>query len=481
MHTLTAFKPAARIGLMLSMLAAIGMACAPAQTPPSTSAPAAPPTAAAAKPTSAPAAAPTTGPAAAPTAAAAAKPTTAPAAAAPAPAIKAAPAGKLEIFSWWTSGGEAAGLNALFEMYKKQNPGVDIVNATVAGGAGSNAKAVLKTRMLGNDPPDSFQVHMGHELTDTWVVTNKMEPLDAIYQEMGFDKAFPKGVIDIVSYQGKPYSVPVNIHRANVLWYNKQVFADNNIQPPVTFDDFFKAAETLKAKGITPLAFGNKEGFEGVQTFETTAIGVLGADGYQGLWTGKTAWTDPKVTETLNTYKKMLSYVNTDYAGLTWDQANDLVISGKAAMTIMGDWIDGDYTAKKFTGYGWTTTPGTKGIYDALSDTFGLPKGAKDVEQVKNWLRLIGTAEAQDAFNPAKGSVPVNIDAGKGNYDEYLKSAIQDWKTQTVVPSLAHGAAASEGWATAITDAMTVFVTKQDVASTQTALQQACVDAKVCK
>jgi glucose/mannose transport system substrate-binding protein len=477
-----------RIGVAFSILTALSAACSPAAAPPPTSAPAAAPTAAAApKPTTAPAAAPTTAPA--PTAAAAAKPTTAPAAApttaaaAPAPAIliKPAPAGRLEIFSWWTSGGESAGLNQLFDQYKKQNPGVDIVNATVAGGAGTNAKAVLKTRMLGGDPPDSFQVHMGHELTDTWVVTEKMEPLDAIYTEMGFDKAFPKGVLDIVSYQGHPYSVPVNIHRANVLWYNKKVFADNNLQAPVTFDDFFKAAETLKAKGITPLAFGNKEGFEGVQTFETTAIGVLGADGYNGLWTGKTAWTDPKVTETLNTYKKLLSYTNTDSAGLTWDQANDLVISGKAGMTIMGDWIDGDYTAKKFTDYGWTTTPGNKGIYDALSDTFGLPKGVKDVEQVKNWLRLIGTAEAQDAFNPLKGSVPVNINAGKGNYDEYLKSAIQDWKTQTVVPSLAHGAAASEGWLTSITDAMTVFVTKQDVASTQSALQQACVDAKVCK
>ena len=32
---------------------------------------------------------------------------------------------KLEIFSWWTSGGEAAGLDALFNVYKKQNAGVE--------------------------------------------------------------------------------------------------------------------------------------------------------------------------------------------------------------------------------------------------------------------------------------------------------------------------------------------------------------------
>jgi glucose/mannose transport system substrate-binding protein len=396
------------------------------------------------------------------------------------PAIKPAPAGRLEIFSWWTTGGEAAGLKALFDLYKQFNPDVNIVNAAIAGGGGSRAKAVLKSRMLSNDPPDSFQVHMGNELSDSWVIADRMEPLDDIYSEMGFDNVFPKGVLDIVSYNGHVYSVPVNVHRANVLWYNKKLFAEYDLQPPVTFDEFFEVAETLKRNGITPLAFGNREGFEAVQTFETTALGVLGADGYTGLWTGTVSWTDPRVTEALTTYKKLLGYTNADYAGLTWDQANDLVISGKAGMTIMGDWIEGDYQAKRFTEFGWTTTPGTQGVYDALSDTFGLPRRAKDVEQAKNWLRLIGTPEAQDAFNPLKGSVPVNVRAGTGDYDAYLRSAIQDWKTQRVVPSLAHGAAASEGWVAAITDVMTAFVRRQDVASAQAALQQTCIDARVC-
>ena len=46
---------------------------------------------------------------------------------------------KLEIFSWWTSGGEAAALDALFKVYKQNDPGVEIINATVAGGGGSAA------------------------------------------------------------------------------------------------------------------------------------------------------------------------------------------------------------------------------------------------------------------------------------------------------------------------------------------------------
>ena len=248
------------LGMGLAALSLFAAACSSSQPAAPTPVPVAPATAGpSARPTGAPATAANSTPLPVAQPLVAQRPA---AVTAPIPAIQPAPPGRLEIFSWWTTGGEAAGLNALFDQYKRGNPGVDIINATVAGGAGSNAKAVLKTRMLGGAPPDSFQIHMGHELTDTWVVTGKMEPLDDIYTQMGWNTAFPKGVLDIVSYNGKPYSVPVNIHRANVLWYNTKVFSENGLTPPETFDDFFAVADVLKGKGITPLAFADQEGFE---------------------------------------------------------------------------------------------------------------------------------------------------------------------------------------------------------------------------
>jgi len=390
--------------------------------------------------------------------------------------------GKLEMFSWWTTGGEEAGLKALYALYKTDHANVEIVNQAVAGAAGSDAKAVLKTRMLGGDPPDAFQVHMGHELLDGYVAAGQVEPLDALYKSEGFDKAFPQGVLDIVSGKGPDgvqhfWSVPVNIHRANVLWYNKTVLSANGITaPPATFDEFFKDADILKAKGITPLALGDKVTFASAHLFETVLVGTLGPDGYKGLWTGATKWDDAKVTTALNNFKKMLGYINSDHAALTWDQANDQLIAGKAAMTIMGDWVDADYKAKKFTDYGWANAPGTAGIYDALSDTFALPKGAKNHDNALAWLKLAGSQPGQDAFNPLKGSIPARIDAGKGGYDAYLQSAISDWKKDTIVPSVVHGAAAKDGWAQAYTDAVNTFVTSQDVAATQKALVQAAAD-----
>ncbi|MBU0493999.1 MAG: ABC transporter substrate-binding protein [Chloroflexi bacterium] len=383
---------------------------------------------------------------------------------------------KLEIFSWWTGGGEADGLAQMFKIYSQKYPDTEIINATVAGGAGSNAKAVLKTRMLGGDPPDSFQVHAGQEIAD-WVKADMMEPLDDLYTSEGWDKVFPKDLLDILLVDGHYYSVPVNIHRANVLWYNKQVFTDNNLTAPKTFDDFFTVAGALEAKGITPLALGDNGPWAAVNLFETVLIGTLGQEGYNGLWNGRTSWDDPKVTQALENFKKMLIFVNEDHSALSWDQAAQYVIDGKAGMTIMGDWADGYFVSKGFTGYGWAPAPGNDGIFDMLSDSFGLPKGAKHRDNAINWLKVCGSFEGQEAFNPLKGSIPARTDGGKANYDEYLQSAMKDWASNKLCPSLAHGAAAPEGWVTAATDAIAVFVTKQDVSATQAALAQAAKDA----
>lgn len=392
----------------------------------------------------------------------------------------AAPTAKLEIFSWWTAGGEAEGLAGMFTVYKKLYPNVEIVNATVAGGAGTNAKAVLATRLTGGDPPDSFQVHAGLEV-QKYDPAKYLDPLDSLFTSAGWDKAFPSGLLTLLRYQGHYWSVPVNIHRANVMWYSKKVFADNKLTPPKTFDEWFKAADALKAKGIVPFVLGDKEGWEAGHAFEAVLIGTLGADGYRGLWTGKTAWTDAKVTQALNTFKRMITYTNSDHAALTWDGAGQYLIDNKGAMQIMGDWQNGWFQSKNYTGYGWAAPPGNAGVFDALSDSFSLPKGAKNRDNAMNWLKVAGSKEGQEAFNPKKGSICARTDCNQSLFNAYLQSAAQDWKSNALVPSVIHGAAAFESWATKYKDALALFVTSGDVAKTQAALQQACKDAGVCK
>jgi glucose/mannose transport system substrate-binding protein len=398
---------------------------------------------------------------------------------APAPA---GPSGEVEVFSWWTAGGEAEGLAAMLEVFAAEYPDVEIINATVAGGAGVDARAVLATRMQGGDPPDSFQVHAGHELIDTYVVAGQMEPLTSLFEEEGWLDVMPEDLIAILSYDGEIWSVPVNIHRANVLWYNTAVFTENNLEPPETLDDFFTVAEALSEAGITPLALG--ESWTEVHLFETVLLGTLGPEGYIGLWTGDTDWSGADVTAALEDFGRMLEFVNEDFAALSWEQATQLVIDGTAAMNVMGDWAEGYFKAQGQTPgveFGWAPSPGTAGSFDALSDSFGLPLGAPNREAALAWLRICGSQAGQDAFNPIKGSIPARTDGDRALYDAYLTSAMDDFGSNAIVPSLMHGAAAAPSWQQDIIDAVGLFIGSRDVTAFQAALATACVDAGVCQ
>jgi glucose/mannose transport system substrate-binding protein len=368
---------------------------------------------------------------------------------------------KLEIFSWWTAGGEAEGLAAMFDIYRWKYPSVQLINATVAGGAGSNAKAVLATRMQGGNPPDSFQVHAGHELIDSWVVAGKMEPITFVFKDNGWLDKFPKGLIDIISWKGEIYSVPVNIHRSNVLWYNKAIFAAAGLKPPWSLPDLLSVCEALARRGITPLALGDNGIWASVHLLESVLLGTLGPVGYRELWTGGTPWDGAEVRSALTTFASLMRYVNTDHAALSWDGAVQYVIDGKCAMTIMGDWAEGYFKAKGLVpnvDFGWTASPGTHGLFIMLSDSFGLPRGAPDRDAAVRWLTLSASREGQDAFNPKKGSIPSRIDGNRALYDEYQKSAMDSFKTDTIVPSVTHGAAASESWLAMIQETMAIFV-----------------------
>ena len=159
--------------------------------------------------------------------------------------------GDLEIFSWWAND-EGPALEALIALYSSMYPNVNVINATVTGGSGVNARAVLSNRMLGGNPPDAFQVHAGAELTDTWVVARRMEDLTAMYEENGWFDAFPEGILELMIYEGGIYSVPVNIHRSNVMWFNPEKLVEWGITAPTTGQNSSQFAPPSKKRALSP-------------------------------------------------------------------------------------------------------------------------------------------------------------------------------------------------------------------------------------
>jgi glucose/mannose transport system substrate-binding protein len=380
---------------------------------------------------------------------------------------------KLEIFSWW-AGDEGPALQALIDRYAALYPSIPVTNSTVTGGSGVNARAVLKTRMLGGDPPDSFQVHAGQELIGTWVVANRMEDLSGLFKSEGWNAKFPPGLISLLSAKGGIWSVPVNIHRSNVMWYAPSKLKEWGVAPPKTWDEFLATCQTLKGKGVQyPLAIG--ENWTYIHLWESVALGVLGTEGWNALWTGKLKFSDPKVVKVWETFGKVLAFANPDAAGLSWQQAVDRMLKGDAAFNVMGDWAAG-YMAttlklKPGEGFGWAASPGTGGTFMMLSDSFGLPKGAKHKDATMKWLKLLGSQEGQDIFNPLKGSIAARLDSDLSKYNDYLKSAAHDWKGNKVVGSLAHGAVAPESFGSQFGTVMEIYLKGMNAKAASSAAQ----------
>jgi glucose/mannose transport system substrate-binding protein len=375
---------------------------------------------------------------------------------------------QLEVYSWWTGPGEEEGLDAMAKSFEETNPGVRFVNAAVSGGAGSNAKAILASRLLANDPPDSYQRHAGLELVDD-VRSGKVQDLTDLYREQNWLRVFPKGLIEDLTIDGKIYSVPVNIHRANLMWYNPKALKDLGIKaPPKTWSEFLSQAETIKAKGKVAIALGPE--WTQKHLLETVLLGELGADNYEELFDGRLSWLSPEVGAALGTYAKVLAVSDVKSASGDWQPQLDRVVSGSAVYAVMGDWTSSylEQTKKQQwkTDYDVVAAPGTDGVYDFLSDSFTLPTGARRPDLSRKWLIECGSTDGQNLFNPLKGSIPARTDAAASLYHGYLGWALQQWRDPKtrIVGSLTHGVVANNAFNAEIDSALGLFVQSGDQA-----------------
>jgi len=369
---------------------------------------------------------------------------------------------QVEVFTWWTSGGEKAGLDGLVSVLADKYPNVEFINGAVAGGAGSAAKDLLQSRLQANAPPDTFQSHAGMELND-YIQAGQVQDISNLYTEFGLTDVFPQDLLDLLTVDGKIYSVPANIHRSNMVWANPTVLTDAGLDPAATYAtmaDWFVAMDAVQAAGQTALSVATT--WTQVNLLETVLMADLGAAGYVGLWDGTTDWAGSEMTAALQDFEKLMSYTNTDRDGLDWPDAAQMVIDGSAAFNVMGDWAAGEFQAQGLTAgtdYIYFPVPGTDSMFGFLADSFTLPVGAPHPDGAKAWLDVVGSLEGQTAFNVAKGSIPARTDADPSKFTEYQQSAIADFASKTIVPSLAHGAAAPTATLTAISDAVSKFTT----------------------
>jgi glucose/mannose transport system substrate-binding protein len=221
-------------------------------------------------------------------------------------------------------------------------------------------------------------------------------------------------VLAPLSYGGKLYGVPSDIHRLNTIFYNRKVLRSYGLVEPRTLDDLRAMGRRLEGSGVSLLAIGSREPWTlALFAFESLLVAREGPAFYENYFRGRLKADDPHVLGAIRNMLDLLAFANDDHPQLTWLQAVDLVIRGKAAMTVMGDWARGYFAAKGLKvgqDFGEMAFPQSDATFVYTSDAFALPVLAKNRAGAERLLRTIGSIDGQRAVNEAKDALSARMD-----------------------------------------------------------------------
>ncbi len=371
-------------------------------------------------------------------------------------------AGEVEVLHYWTSGGEARSVAELKRLLEGQ--GHDWKDMAVAGGGGESAATVLKSRVLAGNPPTAAQIK-GPSIQE-WGDEGVLASLDSVAKKNKWDSLLPGVVADVMKYEGNYVAVPVNVHRVNWMWANPEVFKKAGAEIPTTWDEFFIAADKIKAAGFIPVAHGG-QAWQDATVFESVVLGVAGAELYRKAFVelDANALGSDAMVKSFETLRKIKSYTDKDAPGRDWNLATSMVINGKAAMQFMGDWAKGEFTAAgkaPGTDYVCMPAPGTSGAFTFNIDSFIIFEGDKQSKEAREaFAATIMEPEFQEVFNLNKGSIPARLNMPRAKFDSCAHDSMDTFVSSAedggLVPSMAHGMSTFAAIQGAIYDVVTYF------------------------
>jgi glucose/mannose transport system substrate-binding protein len=373
----------------------------------------------------------------------------------------------LEVVSWWTSGSEAAALDALLGAFRRSAPGVHAENAAIAGGAGSNARVELAKRLQHDDPPDVWQTFAGKAVQE-YARRGTVRSLSAVFRSEDLEARMQPTILRAVMRRGDPYGIPTGAHRENVLWFNRRLLERAGVSAPsarYTLAAFLADLEKVKASGATPLCLGGKDRFTSVELFENTLLSTIGRGGWQDMVADDLDWRGDRVRRALTSFGTMLRYSDPQAGALTWDRAAQKLAAGGCAFLAMNDSAYGELIAagaRESRDFGATPFPGTAGGFLAVVDVFVAATKAKDAKNALAFLGDVNGRRTQLAFHRAKGSVPVLRDVPIASLRPYQRTASRALWSSPVLLSVAHGEAMKPEFQEGFYDAVSTYIRTRD-------------------
>ncbi|MBE7184034.1 MAG: carbohydrate ABC transporter substrate-binding protein [Methylobacterium mesophilicum] len=333
----------------------------------------------------------------------------------------------LEVTHWWTSGGEAAAVAEFAKAFDAT--GNKWIDGAIAG-SGGTARPIMVSRITGGDPMGATQFNHGRQAEELVQEGLMRDLTDLATKEKWTEVIRPKSLLDACTIEGKIYCAPVNIHSWQWLWLSNKAFTDAGVAVPKNWDEFVAAAPKLREKNIIPMAVGG-QGWQAAGAFDVMLLALGGKDLYLKVYQDKDADVAggadvAKIFKAADDARKMAKGSNVQ----DWNQATNLVITGKAGGQIMGDWAQGEFAVAGLkAGTDYSCLPGLGVSNPTLAtggDAFYFPI-LKDEAKSAAQEVLASTMlkpEVQVAFNAKKGSLPVRGDVDVGSVNDCTKKGL---------------------------------------------------------
>ena len=236
--------------------------------------------------------------------------------------------------------GELKGMQAINAAFTAANPGATVTMNTVDHGTFQNQIGAY----LQGTPESAFTWFSGYRMR-FFAAKGLATPIDDVWAKVSSNFTAGFGT-SVTGDDSKVYGVPVDYYPWAV-FYRKSVWAAKGYTVPATWDDFKTLCTKMQTDGLTPIAFGDKDGWPAMGTFDILNLRLNGYDFHTQLLTGKQKWTDPKVTAVFKKWAEIMPFHDPTYAGLTWQKAADTLVQKKSGMYLLGLFMTAEFAATK--------------------------------------------------------------------------------------------------------------------------------------
>jgi glucose/mannose transport system substrate-binding protein len=333
--------------------------------------------------------------------------------------------------SWWKRPSERLAFDDILNQYNAAHSDSVAVNEVTDSNADA-ARDTLTARLLAGAAPSTFQANIGADVLHWSVVDTTQGTLpsfsrirslrDFFDQNRLFD-VLPDALTSalVAGSTAEPYTIPVDIHRLNILYYNADSltafsarnsgasFLDRDVLCPPDVADRLKDSES---KLDVKIAVGTKDNFTlTLLAFESVLPALGGPVLYDDVFRGRASGDWQAQVRVALQCVQYLSRSFLDDHDDTWADALGQVQTGTADFSVMGDWSNGELKTALDSGVViGVPFPGSEHTYVFTSDTFPLPIGAPYPTQTEELLATIASPDAQLKFSRDKGSIPARSD-----------------------------------------------------------------------